>query len=678
MSPTKSAIVTLGKYQIRGALGRGAMGTVFDGWDPVIGRRVAIKTVRLLDNDDPETQEGLARFKNEAQAAGRLSHPNVVAVYDYGESDETAFIVMEFIDGRSLKERLDAKERFAASETVVIMEQVLAALQFSHDRGVIHRDIKPGNVMMTRDGQVKLADFGIARIENSVMTQAGTMLGTPAYMSPEQLMAQAVDARSDIYSSGVLLYQLLTGERPFEGGLTAIIHKALNTSPPRPSDISVTAPASLDDVVARAMARRPADRYQDAATFARALRQGFEAAGDGLPSLAPMSEDEATMVVQPPRAVVEPPAVTRSVMPPPPESSGGFRPALLAGAAAMLLAAIGGGAWFVLRPATPEPGIAGVALPSAPAAVVPPGSQPAVPPTAPAIARPTSAPVPSTPSSWAPSALPPQSPTVVTPPTALVPGPPANIQAPNVVAEPHSPGSSSDQTAAPVSAVSIRNALIPLTLSSSCALPRFTVPDVSSVSVSGTVGAGPPQAALHEAVRQALQKFAPAAAVTWDERSIDGPYCGVLDVIRPIAQPDSPFLGLALKDDATRLKAHDLVLPVLKLPEFPSYLLVDYFSHDGSVAHLFPTRGASTTPSGSNATVRLGTSVKDRVEVGPPYGTDVIVATASSVPLFPPGTVRGDETIQTYIPALKAAIEAAQRSNARLTGRVLVVTTVER
>src|SRR5271165_2110517 len=217
MDLTSAPPTALGKYEIRGVIGRGAMGTVYDGWGPVIGRRVAIKTVRLLDHADPEAQEGLERFKREAQAAGRLSHPNIVGVYDYGETAETAYIVMKFVEGQSLKQHLDAGERFPVAETVAIMGQVLAGLQFSHDSGVIHRDVKPGNVMITKGGpgggRVKLADFGIARIESSVMTQDGTMLGTPAYMSPEQLMAQTVDSRTDIYSSGVVLYQLLTGER---------------------------------------------------------------------------------------------------------------------------------------------------------------------------------------------------------------------------------------------------------------------------------------------------------------------------------------------------------------------------------------------------------------------------------------------------------------------------------
>ncbi|MGA9013768.1 MAG: serine/threonine-protein kinase, partial [Acetobacteraceae bacterium] len=239
-NPAVETIETLGKYEVKRSLGRGAMGTVYEGWDPIIARRVAIKTVRLPDSADPETEEALARFRREAQAAGRLTHPNIVGVFDYGETNDLAYIVMEFVDGPPLKTLLDKQERFALPDAVRVMEDVLAGLQFSHERGVVHRDIKPANVMLTSSGQAKIADFGIARIESSSMTQAGTLLGTPAYMSPEQFMGQVVDARSDIYSSGVLLYQLLTGERPFDGGMSAIMHKALNTEPPAPSQLSVT------------------------------------------------------------------------------------------------------------------------------------------------------------------------------------------------------------------------------------------------------------------------------------------------------------------------------------------------------------------------------------------------------------------------------------------------------
>src|SRR5580658_2340354 len=195
-----SAVESMGKYEIRRQLGRGAMGIVYEGFDPVIERVVAIKTVRLPEVDDEETAEEIARFRREAQAAGRLSHPNIVGVYDYGETTELAYIVMEFVDGPPLKSYLDKNERFPLPRIVQIMDDLLTGLQFSHERGVVHRDIKPANLMLTRSGQAKIADFGIARIESSSMTQAGTVLGTPAYMSPEQFLghAQSAEHRSAV------------------------------------------------------------------------------------------------------------------------------------------------------------------------------------------------------------------------------------------------------------------------------------------------------------------------------------------------------------------------------------------------------------------------------------------------------------------------------------------------
>ncbi len=372
-NPAMETIETLGKYEIKRPLGRGAMGTVYEGWDPIIARRVAIKTVRLPDGADPETEEALARFRREAQAAGRLTHPNIVGVFDYGETNDLAYIVMEFVDGPPLKTLLDKQERFALADAVRVMEDLLAGLQFSHERGVVHRDIKPANVMLTSSGQAKIADFGIARIESSSMTQAGTLLGTPAYMSPEQFMGQVVDARSDIYSSGVLLYQLLTGERPFEGGMSAIMHKALNTEPPAPSQLSVTAPPSFDAVVRRAMAKRPQDRFASAKAFAEAIRaavtQQAEPAAD---------VDEQTMFTPPPapppRPVEQaPPPRVVPVEPPPRRST-----VPIAAAAVALLGLTGGGAWwFLSRP--PAPVIA--TAPPAPARPTPSSPTPA-PPTA--------------------------------------------------------------------------------------------------------------------------------------------------------------------------------------------------------------------------------------------------------------------------------------------------------
>lgn len=278
----------LGKYDILRELGQGAMGIVYEGRDPVIDRRVAIKTLKREQLERSEADEVIARFKREAQAAGRLNHPNVVAIYEYGEeADGTAFIAMEFVQGRELKDAFDSDERIALPLVGRIMGQLLDALEHAHRNGVVHRDIKPANIILLADGTVKVADFGVARIESSNLTQAGTVMGTPSYMSPEQFMGQTVDGRSDLFSAGVVLYQLLTGEKPFTGALTTIMHKVLKEDPPWPSVLNVHVPARLDAVVKRAMAKRPEDRFQSAAEFRRVL----DAALAGAPA-----DDDATMV----------------------------------------------------------------------------------------------------------------------------------------------------------------------------------------------------------------------------------------------------------------------------------------------------------------------------------------------------------------------------------------------
>lgn len=261
----------LGKYEIRRVLGQGAMGIVYEGFDPLIRRRVALKTIRRDQLDRAEAQELLERFRREAQAAGRLSHPNIVAIYEYGEDEDTAFIAMEFVEGRELKDYFDCNERFPMSGIARVMTQLLDALDYSHKNGIVHRDIKPANIILLSDGSAKVADFGIARIESSTLTQAGSVLGTPSYMSPEQFMGQSVDGRSDLFSAGVVLYQFLTGEKPFTGGLTTIMHKVLKEDPPPPSELNVQVPRQFDDLMRKALAKRPADRFQTAHEFVAAI-----------------------------------------------------------------------------------------------------------------------------------------------------------------------------------------------------------------------------------------------------------------------------------------------------------------------------------------------------------------------------------------------------------------------
>ncbi|MDQ5918708.1 MAG: eukaryotic-like serine/threonine-protein kinase [Pseudomonadota bacterium] len=269
----------LGKYEIRRELGKGAMGVVYEGWDAGIGRRVALKTVRRDQLEGGEAAELLSRFKREAQAAGRLNHPNVVAVYEYGEDEGTAFIAMEYIEGRELKDIFDKNERVKLPDVLQLMTQVLDAIGHAHANGIVHRDIKPANVFLLPDGRLKVGDFGIARMESSNLTQAGSVLGTPAYMSPEQFMGQTVDGRSDLFSAGVILYQFLTGEKPFTGQLTTIMHKVLKEDPIAPSELNVQVPAGFDGLIRKALAKRPDERFQNAQAFISALQTAVNQPG---------------------------------------------------------------------------------------------------------------------------------------------------------------------------------------------------------------------------------------------------------------------------------------------------------------------------------------------------------------------------------------------------------------
>ena len=292
----------LGKYEIRRRIGTGAMGIVYEGWDPGIGRRVAIKTLKQDLLDSPESADVLARFRREAQAAGRLNHPNIVAVHELGESDGIMYIAMEYVDGRELKDYCDRGERFPLGQAVRIISELLAALDVAHAAGVVHRDIKPGNIFLVgNNNTVKVGDFGVARVESSELTQAGSVLGTPSYMSPEQISGQVVDGRADLFSAGVLLYQLLTGERPFQGtSLATIMHKLLKEEPTPPSVINVHVPPAFDAVITKALAKRPENRYQTGAEFIAAIES---AAGQPIVASVhdePMIVDTATIALTPP------------------------------------------------------------------------------------------------------------------------------------------------------------------------------------------------------------------------------------------------------------------------------------------------------------------------------------------------------------------------------------------
>jgi serine/threonine-protein kinase len=267
----------IGKYRIDGVLGKGAMGVVYKAFDPGIERVVAVKTVRK-DLVDPDlAAQVMARFQNEAKAAGRLLHPNIVSVYEYGEDDLNAFIAMEYVEGTGLREYLSRKATFDIGQIVAIMSQLLHALDFAHERGVVHRDVKPANLILTAGGQLKVADFGIARIDTSNLTNAGMVMGTPSYMSPEQCQGKEVDKRSDLFSAGVVLYELLTGEKPFSGSIEAIAFKICYEEAKPPSELSkLPITPALDAIVMTAMTKDPAARFQNAKAFNRALRLALD------------------------------------------------------------------------------------------------------------------------------------------------------------------------------------------------------------------------------------------------------------------------------------------------------------------------------------------------------------------------------------------------------------------
>jgi serine/threonine protein kinase len=275
-----------GRYEISGELGRGAMGVVYKATDPVIGRTVAVKTIKLSEEGTGLSRpELLTRFQTEARAAGLLTHPNIVVVFDAGEEDGLYYITMELVEGKSLQAHLDGGQAFALPRVLRIMEQTCSALQFAHERNVVHRDIKPANIMLTADDTVKITDFGTAKIlQFGTMQQTAHVMGTPSYMSPEQVKGRAVDGRSDIFSLGVLLYEMVTGEKPFPGqNITTVIYKIVNEEPVPPRQIDPSIHPGISAVVMKALTKEPEARYQSCREMLEDLRNYRTIAPGGSP-----------------------------------------------------------------------------------------------------------------------------------------------------------------------------------------------------------------------------------------------------------------------------------------------------------------------------------------------------------------------------------------------------------
>jgi predicted Ser/Thr protein kinase len=309
------ALTKAGRYEVVRELGRGSMGVVYQGYDPVIGRTVAIKTMLTEGLTSQEFQEFRARFQREARAAGVLSHPNIVNVFDYGEDSGILYLIMEYLEGKSLEKLVEGQNILPIETIIPIYDQVCSALDHAHQHSIVHRDIKPANIMILDNGLVKVTDFGIAKMMSMGMTQAGQVLGTPNYMSPEQVKGRQIDGRSDIFSLGIILYDLVTGEMPFAGqNITTVIYKIINENPIPPRELDATIHPGLSYVICKALAKSPDERYQTCRELAYDLKNFKYVGGPAVPSataifkVPPLPSTDLERAAAPPVEISRPPA----------------------------------------------------------------------------------------------------------------------------------------------------------------------------------------------------------------------------------------------------------------------------------------------------------------------------------------------------------------------------------
>jgi serine/threonine-protein kinase len=446
----------IGRYEIIAELGRGAMGSVFKANDPAVGRIVALKTIHSAALSGEQAAEYRARFYREARASGVLAHPSIVPVFDVGEHDGAPFLVMEFVDGHTLDSAMKKGERFTLDRVCDIGQQLADALGYAHRQGVIHRDIKPANILMTSREvygceRPRITDFGIAKLAASEITSTGQMLGTPAYMPPEQFTGAPIDGRADLFSLGVILFSLAAGEQPFLGEtMTAVSYKVVHVDPIPPSKLNPAIPPALEGVILKCLAKNPAARYQTGEELAQDLATLRVNPHATLASTAPAASDPNATLAAAPSSISHPPAHTYATTQKP--GSGAEKPSkplkseAIIAVVLLAVAAAGAGGWFLHR-------LYHLAhVPSQRQTVTPPAPPPAAPfgspdlPPAPAVPEAkTPAPVPAAtnkPASSKPSAATPKSQTATdktTPPPATKPAPastPAASTAPPPAAKP--------------------------------------------------------------------------------------------------------------------------------------------------------------------------------------------------------------------------------------------------
>jgi eukaryotic-like serine/threonine-protein kinase len=606
-SPTK-----VGKYDLRKVVGRGSIGVVYEGWDEVLQRIVAVKTLPLVELDTAFGQEKYQRFRREAQTAARLQHPNIAVTFDYGETSSLAYIVMEFIEGPSLRTLLE-HTRVGIDQIRHIMDGLLAGLQHSHDQGVVHRDIKPANILFSKNGQIKITDFGIAHLEDSDLTQLGSQVGTPAYMSPEQVLGDPADARTDIYSAGVVLYEMLTGRRPFEGSTNSVMHKIVHSPPPMVSESTTAFTPTVDAVVAKVLAKDQKDRYQTASEFRDALDSSLQSVRVFTVPVAPEPEVDSTIVRG--NARVMPEAAPATI----PARRARVR-RLTAAAVAASLALIGIIWWSVHkpagRPAAPSSPIAG---PERAASVV---RQP----LATAHGGPTQS-------------------AVIAPPTSAA-KPPAELQ---------STGSNvrTGRSDLPAGLGTVAGRV-------PCSLVTVRIGDRNAVVVNGATALGETSwLEIQAIIRQSVAQLAPKAPVTWNVRRVDGPFCAIFDLLHPVAATTGPGLFVGVSGSGTDRSADKTTSGQVRaaMPGFAGTLILDAYSGDGMVHHLYPRSAAAPAfPAGTEVSVSLP-------EKAPDPRHNLLVAIASSTALLDPSRP-ADEPTAGYLKDLGDALARGRASGA--------------
>lgn len=579
------------------------MGVVYQAYDPEIQQPVAIKTIQkeLLNPEEKDCQARLERFKQEVIAGRRLKHPNIVAIYEYGRDEETCYIVMELVRGKQLKDYFSEGYQFTLSEIIAIMLQLLDALDYAHRHGVIHRDIKPGNIMLTEGEQIQVADFGIAKLDDSSLTKTGMVLGTPSYMAPEQCLGQHVDARTDIFSAGVVLYQFLTGEKPFSGDspLTTM-HQVLNATPVNPSVLNVHIPKALDGIVQKALSKRPDERFQSAREFAEALRAVYESFKTAKHDAAPVPSP-AEQVFAKLEGTFEEGTLTLA--------AGALDQSL---SPAIEVAPVN---VTVSKPRQPllGLGIAGIIFVIGLA------------------------------SAWVLFVHEPVQELIEKPDGQSVD---AGLEEQKLI-----------QKERPATDVLVQSRLKALLASFNCAQIETTVDDQNRLILQGHLKPEDLPRLEREiaGLPGAEQMISKVETLIW-------PYCEVMEILAPFKLgANKQALDFGPKQHTTRYVQGDHLVLGLTAPSYDAYLYVDYYQIDGGVVHMLPATPAQHKryPAGQSFTIGEPKKGGKQWQVQPPFGTELIVILASRDPLFQ--TPRPEiEPAQDYLVALR---EAITRSN---------------